>query len=109
LQKYCARSYFQTWFLNLKNQRLYHHQTSSGIADKALPYAILHESTVKKWRHYLFLTRLMIKWVIIVKHEELYALYSSPNMIWVIKSRRLRWAGQDLWNVWGERRGAYRA
>jgi hypothetical protein len=25
--------------------------------------------------------------------KELYALYSSPNTIWVIKSRRLRWAG----------------
>jgi hypothetical protein len=25
--------------------------------------------------------------------EELYVLYSSPNIIWVIKSRRLRWAG----------------
>ena len=23
--------------------------------------------------------------------EELYALYSSPNIVWVIKSRRLRW------------------
>jgi hypothetical protein len=26
-------------------------------------------------------------------NKELYALYSSPNIIWVIKSRRLRWAG----------------
>ena len=25
--------------------------------------------------------------------EELYVLYSSPNIIWVIKSRRLRWEG----------------
>ena len=25
--------------------------------------------------------------------KELYALYSSPDTIWVIKSRRLRWAG----------------
>jgi hypothetical protein len=25
-------------------------------------------------------------------NEELYALYSTPNIIWVIKSRRLRWA-----------------
>jgi hypothetical protein len=29
---------------------------------------------------------------------ELYALYSSPNIIRVIKSRRLRWAGNvDVW------------
>jgi hypothetical protein len=40
-------------------------------------------------------------------NKELYALYSSPNIIRVIKSRRLRWAG----NVarMGERRGVYRA
>jgi hypothetical protein len=25
--------------------------------------------------------------------KELYALYSSSNIIWVIKSRRMRWAG----------------
>jgi hypothetical protein len=40
-------------------------------------------------------------------NEELYALYSSPNIIWVIKSRRLRWAGHVA--RMGERRGAYRA
>jgi hypothetical protein len=26
-------------------------------------------------------------------NKELYALYSSPNVIWAMKSRRLRWAG----------------
>ena len=26
-------------------------------------------------------------------NEELYDLYSSPNSVWVIKSRRMRWAG----------------
>jgi hypothetical protein len=39
--------------------------------------------------------------------KELYALYSSGNIIWVIKSRRLRWAGHVA-RV-GERRGTYRA
>jgi hypothetical protein len=39
--------------------------------------------------------------------KEVYALYSSPNIIRVIKSRRLRWAGQVACR--GERRGAYRA
>jgi hypothetical protein len=34
-------------------------------------------------------------------NEELYALYSSPNIIWVIKSRRLKWAGHVAC-VWGE-------
>jgi hypothetical protein len=38
---------------------------------------------------------------------ELYALYSSPNIIRVIKSRRLRWAGHVA--RMGERRGAYGA
>jgi hypothetical protein len=27
-------------------------------------------------------------------NEELYALHFPPNIIWVIKSRRLRWAGR---------------
>jgi hypothetical protein len=39
--------------------------------------------------------------------KELYALYSSPNIILVIKSRRLRWAGHVA--RMGKRRGAYRA
>jgi hypothetical protein len=41
-----------------------------------------------------------------VHNEELDDLY-SPNIIWVIKSRRLRWAGHVA--RMGERRGAYRA
>jgi len=31
-------------------------------------------------------------------------MYSSPNIVWVIKSRRMRWAG----HVWVRRGGAYR-
>jgi hypothetical protein len=38
--------------------------------------------------------------------EELNDLYSSPNIIRVIKSRRLRWAGHVA--RMGEQRGAYR-
>jgi hypothetical protein len=45
--------------------------------------------------------------VILLHNKELYALYSSPNIIRVIKSRRLRWAGHVA--RMGERRGAYRA
>ena len=39
-------------------------------------------------------------------NEELNDLYSSPNIVWVIKSRRVRW----VWQVvhMGERRGIYR-
>jgi hypothetical protein len=39
-------------------------------------------------------------------NEELNDLYSSPNIIWVIKSRRIRWAGHI--ECMGEGRGAYR-
>jgi hypothetical protein len=39
-------------------------------------------------------------------NEELYALYFSPNTIWTMKSRRMRWAGRVARMV--ERRGAYR-
>jgi hypothetical protein len=39
-------------------------------------------------------------------NEELHNLYSSPNIIRMIKSRRMRWA----WNVarMGEKRNTYR-
>ena len=39
-------------------------------------------------------------------NEELNDLYSSPNIVWVIISRRMRWAGHVA--RMGEERGAYR-
>jgi hypothetical protein len=39
-------------------------------------------------------------------NEELYDLYSAPNMFLVIKSRRMRWAGHVA--HMGEKRGKYR-
>jgi len=39
-------------------------------------------------------------------NEELNDLYSSPNIAWVIKSRRMRWAGHVA--HMGEERGVYR-
>jgi hypothetical protein len=39
-------------------------------------------------------------------NKKLYALDSSPNIIWVIKSRRMRWAGHVA--CMEDRRGAYR-
>jgi hypothetical protein len=42
----------------------------------------------------------------ILHNEELNDLYSSPNIIWMIKSRRMRWAGHVA--RMGEGRGAYR-
>jgi hypothetical protein len=40
-------------------------------------------------------------------NEGLIDLYSSPNIVRVIKSRRMRWVGHVA--RMGERRGAYRA
>ena len=34
--------------------------------------------------------------------EELSDLYSLPNIVRVVKSRRMRWAG--MWRVWGGER-----
>jgi hypothetical protein len=39
-------------------------------------------------------------------NDELHSLYSSPNIVRVIKSRRMRWAGHVA--RMGEGRGAYR-
>ena len=42
-------------------------------------------------------------------NEELNDLFSSPNIVWVIKSRRMRWAGCVVCVVYmEERRGVYR-
>jgi hypothetical protein len=40
-----------------------------------------------------------------INNEELYDQYSSPNIVWVIKSRRMRWARKVA--CMGERGGAY--
>jgi hypothetical protein len=34
-------------------------------------------------------------------NEELHNLYSSPSIIRIIKSRRMRWRG--MWHEWGRR------
>jgi len=39
-------------------------------------------------------------------NEEINDLYSSPNIVWVIKSRRMRWAGHVA--CMGEERRVYR-
>jgi len=39
-------------------------------------------------------------------NEELNDMYSSPSIVWVIKSRRMRWPGHVA--HMGERRGIYR-
>jgi len=51
-----------------------------------------NDEVTKKWRK--------------LHNEELHDLYSSSNMVRVIKSRRMRWAGCVA--RMGERRGVYR-
>jgi hypothetical protein len=41
-----------------------------------------------------------------IHHEKLHNLYSSPSIIRMIKSRRIRWAGHVA--LMGAKRGAYR-
>jgi hypothetical protein len=38
-------------------------------------------------------------------NEELNYLYYSPNIVRVIKSKTMRWAGLGMWRVWVRRRG----
>jgi hypothetical protein len=45
--------------------------------------------------------------MICTHHKILFELYSAQNIIWVIKSRRMRWAGHVA--RMGEGRGAYRS
>ena len=40
-------------------------------------------------------------------NEELNDLYSSPNIVWVIKLRRMRWVGHVA-HIGKEKRGVYR-
>jgi hypothetical protein len=42
----------------------------------------------------------------LLHNEKLHKLYSSPNIIRIIKSRRMRWGGYVAWM--GEKRNAYR-
>jgi hypothetical protein len=42
----------------------------------------------------------------ILQNKELTVLYSSPNIIWVTKSKRMRWVGQVA--CMEDRRGACR-
>ena len=34
-------------------------------------------------------------------NEDLKDLYSLPNIVRVVKSRRTRWVGHVMWHVWG--------
>jgi hypothetical protein len=66
-------------------------------------------SSVRFLLFIVFLSFILFLFIYLLRrlhNEELNDLYSSPNIIRVIKSRRMRWAGHVA--RMGERRGAYR-
>jgi hypothetical protein len=48
----------------------------------------------------------VLKWCLLFDNEELRDLYSSPSIIRIIKSRRMRWVGHVA--RMGEKRNAFR-
>jgi len=38
-------------------------------------------------------------------NEELHDLYCSPSIIWMSKSKRMRWP--SMWHAWGEEKCIY--
>jgi hypothetical protein len=79
----------ETWSLTLREEhrlRVFENRVLRGI------FGPKRDGVTGKWRR--------------LHNEELNDLYSSPNIIRVIKSRKLRWAVQVARR--GESRGAYR-
>jgi hypothetical protein len=60
----------------------------------------------KKLRINLYLTRILIHYTYVSYNEELHDTYSSPNIVWAMKSRIMRLVGHVA-RV-GERRVVYR-
>jgi hypothetical protein len=51
-------------------------------------------------------TKIALPYHLLILRKELHDLYSSPSIIRIIKSRRMRWAGHEA--RMGEKRNAYR-
>jgi len=80
---------FETWSLTLREERrlrVFENRVLRRI------FGPKRDEVTGEWRK--------------LHNEELNNLYSSPNIVWVIKSRRMRWAGHVAHMVEG--RGAYR-
>jgi len=78
----------ETWLLTLRNERklrVFENMVLRRIFEPK------RDEVMGEWRR--------------LHNEELNDLYSSPNIVWVIKSRRMRWAGHVA--CVGEERGAY--
>jgi hypothetical protein len=79
----------ETWSVKLREEhrfRVFENRVLRGI------FGSKRDEVTGEWRR--------------LHNEELNVLYSSPNIIGVIKSRRMRWAGHVA--RMGERIGAYR-
>ena len=59
---------------------------------RAVPVLIIRDEVMGEWRK--------------LHYEELNDLYTSPNIVWFIKSIRMRWAEHVA--RMGERKGVYR-
>jgi hypothetical protein len=79
----------ETWSLTLKEQhrrRVLENKVQRRI------FGLKKEEVVGDWRK--------------LHNEKLHNLYSSPSIIRIIKSRRMRWKGMQ--HKWGDKRNAYR-
>ena len=79
----------ETWSLTLKEERKL--RVFENMVLRRI-FGPRRGEVIEKWRR--------------LHNEELNDLYSSPNIVWVIKSRRMRWAGHVA--RMGEERGVYR-
>ena len=79
----------ETWSLTLQEERklrVFENMVLRRIFEPR------RDKVIREWRR--------------LHNEELNDLYFSPNIVWVIKSRRMRWAGHVA--CMGEERGVYR-
>jgi hypothetical protein len=74
----------ETWSLTSQTENVWERPTEGIFGPK-------RDEVIRDWRKL---------------HNELHSLYSSPNIIRMMKSRRMRWAGHVA--HMGERRNAYR-
>ena len=79
----------ETWSLTLRGERKL--RVFKNMALRRI-FGLRRDEVTGEWRR--------------LHNEELNDLYSSPNIVRVIKSRRMRWAGHVA--HMGEERGAYR-
>ena len=79
----------ETWLLMLREEhrlRVFENRVLRRI------FGLKRDEVTRGWRK--------------LHNEELNDLHFSPNIVWVIKSRRMKWAGHVV--HMGERRGVYR-